>query len=98
MKTHPDDAPPLTAEVLARAEYSVGGKVVRRARGTYTKAGRPPVGEEPKVQISLPLNSDLIDYFRGTPTGMANANERGVAEDGGDVGVLSITPNRLAQP
>jgi uncharacterized protein (DUF4415 family) len=64
MKTHPDDAPPLTAEVLARAEYSVGGKVVRHARGTYTKAGRPLVGEEPKVQISLRLDSDLIDYFR----------------------------------
>jgi uncharacterized protein (DUF4415 family) len=60
----PDDAPPLTPEVLARAEHSVGGKVVRGATGTYAKAGRPPVGEEPKVQVSLRLDSEIIDYFR----------------------------------
>ena len=64
MEDNSDDAPPLTAQVRARAEVSVGGKVVRRATGTYTKAGRPLVGEEPKVQISLRLDSDLIDYFR----------------------------------
>jgi hypothetical protein len=38
------------------------------------------------VQISLRLDSDLIDYFRGRRAGMANADERGVAEDGGDLG------------
>ena len=64
MEIDSDDAPPLTAEVLAHAEHSVGGKVMRRAGGTYAKAGRPPVGEEPKVQISLRLDSDIIDYFR----------------------------------
>ena len=64
MEDDPDDAPPLTPKVLARAEHSVGGKMVRRAGGTYAKAGRPPEGEEPKVQISLRLDSDIIDYFR----------------------------------
>ena len=40
----PDDAPELTEEVAARAQISIGGKVIREATGTLTKPGRPPIG------------------------------------------------------
>ena len=43
--------------------------LARHVTSTYAKAGRPPVGEEPKVQISLRLDSDIIDYFRGDGPG-----------------------------
>jgi hypothetical protein len=53
------------------------------------------------VQISLRLDSDLIDYFRGRRAGMANADERGVAEDGGDLGgkgvKQSVNMSRVTQ-
>jgi hypothetical protein len=49
----------------------------------------------PKVQISLRLDSDLIDYFRERRAGMANADECGVAEDGGVVaGEAQANPKR----
>ncbi len=34
----PDDAPQWTKEQFARAEIAVGGKVVRPAQGTLTRA------------------------------------------------------------
>jgi uncharacterized protein (DUF4415 family) len=61
----PDDAPELTDEILDRAQFSVGGKVIREATGTLTKRGRPPVGDEPKQQVTLRLPRDVIGYFRG---------------------------------
>jgi len=33
----PDDAPVLTAEIAARAEVCEGGKVIRRASGTFSR-------------------------------------------------------------
>jgi uncharacterized protein (DUF4415 family) len=69
----PDDAPLLTREVLARAEYRVNGVVVREATGTYTKdwgkTGRPPVGEEPKQQVSLRLDRDVLAHFKASGPG-----------------------------
>jgi uncharacterized protein (DUF4415 family) len=59
-----DDAPELTDEILDRAQFSVGGKVIREATGTFTKRGRPPVGDEPKQQVTLRLPRDVIGYFK----------------------------------
>lgn len=60
----PDDAPDLTAEVAARAQISIGGKVIRKATGTLTKAGRPPIGDEPKQQVTLRLPRDVLRFFK----------------------------------
>lgn len=57
-----DDAPELTAEVAARGELRIGGKLVRRATGTYT--GRPPLGDAPKQQVTLRIDRDVIEKFR----------------------------------
>lgn len=69
----PDDAPFLTAEIAARAEYRIGERVIRPATGTVTKdfakTGRPPVGEEAKQQVSLRLDRDVIAHFRAGGAG-----------------------------
>jgi uncharacterized protein (DUF4415 family) len=65
----PDDAPPLTAEIAARAELRRDGKLVRAATGTVTKAGRPPLGEAPKEQVSLRLDRDVLAWFRAQGAG-----------------------------
>ena len=44
----PDDAPEWPDEVWDRAEFAIGGKIIRPATGTLTKRGRPPVGDAPK--------------------------------------------------
>jgi len=65
----PDDAPELTAEVAGRAQIAVGGKVVRKATGTYTKRGRPPIGEQSKQQVTLRLAPKVIQYFKESGSG-----------------------------
>jgi uncharacterized protein (DUF4415 family) len=65
----PDDAPELTREVAERARISVGGKVIREATGTLTKRGRPPVGDEPKQQVTLRLAPKVIRYFKQSGEG-----------------------------
>jgi uncharacterized protein (DUF4415 family) len=65
----PDDAPEWTDEMFARAQISVGGKVVREATGTLTKRGRPPVGDEPKQQVTLRLAPKVIRYFKQSGEG-----------------------------
>jgi uncharacterized protein (DUF4415 family) len=65
----PDDAPELTPELAARAQISAGGKVIRKATGTLTKRGRPPVGETPKQQVTLRLPPEVISYFKAGGTG-----------------------------
>jgi uncharacterized protein (DUF4415 family) len=62
-----------------RAEIAIGGKVIRPATGTLTRAftpdeirarrGRPPLGETAKVQQSLRLSKEVIDHFRATGPG-----------------------------
>lgn len=63
-----DDLPEWTDEQFARAEFSVGGKVIRAAQGTLTKAGRP-FAENPKKQVTLRLDPDVIEKFRATGKG-----------------------------
>lgn len=59
-----DDLPEWTDAQLERAELAVGGKVVRPAAGTLTRAGRPPAGETAKQQVTLRLDPDIIALFR----------------------------------
>ena len=59
-----DTPPEWSDEVWERAQISVGGKVVREATGTLTKAGRPPIGDAPKQQVTLRLPREVIAYFK----------------------------------
>lgn len=64
----PDDAPELTAELAAVAEFSIGGKVIRPATGYLgpdgVKLGRPPLRAVAKQQVTLRLDPDVIARFR----------------------------------
>lgn len=60
----PDDAPEWPDDAWDRAEIAAGGKVIRPARGTLTKRGRPPVGDAPKQQVTLRLPREVIAYFK----------------------------------
>lgn len=59
----PDDAPELTEDQLDRAEFAIGGKVIRPAQGTLTKRGRPKLAH-PKVQVSIRFDADVVDAFK----------------------------------
>jgi uncharacterized protein (DUF4415 family) len=75
----PDEAPEWPDEVWDRAEIAIGGKVIRPATGTLTRAftpdeirarrGRPPLGGTAKVQQSLRLSREVLDHFRSTGPG-----------------------------
>ncbi|HYG48633.1 MAG TPA: BrnA antitoxin family protein [Allosphingosinicella sp.] len=75
----PDEAPEWPDEVWDRAEIAVGGKVIRPAAGSLTRAftleeirarrGRPPLGQAAKVQQSLRLSREVLDHFRATGPG-----------------------------
>jgi uncharacterized protein (DUF4415 family) len=60
----PDTAPEIPDDVWEWAQISVGGKVIRKATGTLTKRGRPPIGDEPKQQVTLRLPREVISYFK----------------------------------
>ena len=64
----PDDAPEWTEDHFRFARLSIGGKVVREAVGTWTRPGRPPA-ENPKKQVTVRLDPDVIDKFRATGKG-----------------------------
>jgi uncharacterized protein (DUF4415 family) len=63
-----DDLPEWTDDQFARAQLSIGGKIIREAKGTLTKPGRP-VSENPKKQVTLRLDPDVIEKFRATGKG-----------------------------
>lgn len=75
----PDDAPEWTDDQFARAQLSVGGKVIRPARGTLTEPGPPRILEpykrgrprmaEPKRQVTLRLDHDVVEHFRQSGPG-----------------------------
>jgi len=58
----PDDAPELTDAHFEHAHIYVGDTVVRRARG------RPPIAN-PKRQLTIRLDPDLIERLRATGPG-----------------------------
>ena len=66
--TDPDDSPEWTEDHFRYAQLSVGGKVIREAVGTWTKPGRPP-SENPKKQVTLRLDPDVLEKFRATGKG-----------------------------
>ena len=71
-----EDTPEWTDEQLDRAEIAIGGTVVRPAQGTLTRAGRPPLGDQPKRQVTLRLDPDVIEKFRESGPGwQARMNE-----------------------
>ena len=77
-----EDTPEWTDDQLDRAELSVGGKVLRPANGTLTRAGRPPLGNAAKQQVTLRLDPDVLAKFReGGPgwQGRINAALRAAA-------------------
>lgn len=60
----PDTAPEIPEDAWNRAQISIGGKVIREATGTLTKRGRPPVGDQPKQQVTLRLPAEVVAYFK----------------------------------
>jgi uncharacterized protein (DUF4415 family) len=65
----PDDAPEWPDEVFDSAEISRAGEIVRVASGTLTRRGRPPVGSEPKQQVTLRLPRHVVDHFKADGAG-----------------------------
>ncbi|WP_294007537.1 BrnA antitoxin family protein [Sphingomonas sp.] len=64
-----DDAQEWADDVFDRAKLARGGKVVRKAEGTLTRRGRPPMGEATKQQVTLRLAPKVIDHFKATGAG-----------------------------
>ncbi|HEX6411137.1 MAG TPA: BrnA antitoxin family protein [Sphingomicrobium sp.] len=63
------EVPELGPDFFKRGRIRIGKLVLREAQGTLTKRGRPPQGSGPKVQQSLRLSPEVLDYFRGTGPG-----------------------------
>lgn len=65
----PDTAPEMPDDVWDWAQISIGGKVIREATGTLTKPGRPPIGDQPKQQVTLRLPREVIAFFKAAGPG-----------------------------
>jgi uncharacterized protein (DUF4415 family) len=63
-----DDLPEWSDEQFDQAQFSVAGKVVRPARSTWTHSGRPR-SENPKQQVTLRLDPEVLEKFRATGKG-----------------------------
>jgi uncharacterized protein (DUF4415 family) len=83
-----DEPVEWTDEMFARAQISVGGKVIREATGTLTKRGRPPVGDVPKQQVTLRLPPHVLEHFKaggaGWQTRIGEVLERHAAGTSGE--------------
>ena len=64
----PDDAPKWTEEMFRRAELRSGETIIRPASGTVAKAGRPRLAN-PKKQVTLRLDSEIVERFRAQGKG-----------------------------
>lgn len=65
----PDEAPLLTRAFFDGAEIREGDKIVRPATATMTRMGRPPLGKAAKKQVTLRLDSAVIDAFKAGGAG-----------------------------
>lgn len=65
----PDDATEWTEDQLERAEFAIGGVVVRPAKGTLTQATALSLEREPKEDITLPVDRDVADALRSRGQG-----------------------------
>ena len=63
-----DDLPEWTDEQFARAQFSIAGKIVRPGNGTLTRPGRP-ISDNPKKQVTLRLDPDVLEAYRATGKG-----------------------------
>jgi uncharacterized protein (DUF4415 family) len=75
----PDDAPEWTEDMFERAEFAVGGKVLRPATGTVRGPGRPRA-EKPKMQVSVRLDQDVLAGLRNTGPGWQNRMNEALRE------------------
>lgn len=64
----PDDAPEWTEEMFRTAAVYQGDKLVRPSTGTLKTPGRP-VSQDPKKQVTLRLDPDVLDAFRASGKG-----------------------------
>ncbi|HXA40961.1 MAG TPA: BrnA antitoxin family protein [Phenylobacterium sp.] len=64
----PDDAPELTDDFFDRAELREGDRVLRPADGALTRRGRPRL-DNPKRQVTLRLDGDILDRLRQSGPG-----------------------------
>jgi len=63
------EVPKLGRDFFERAQIRVGDRVLRPADGTFTRRGRPPAGDRPKVQQSLRLSPEVIEHFKAGGAG-----------------------------
>lgn len=63
------EVPELGRDFFERAQIRYKGHIIREADGTFTKRGRPPLGDAAKIQQSLRLSPEVLDYFRSTGPG-----------------------------
>jgi uncharacterized protein (DUF4415 family) len=63
-----EEAPEWTDDQIDRAEFAIGGKVIRPANGTLTKPGRPKK-TDPKKSVHLRLSQDVLAHFRKSGPG-----------------------------
>jgi uncharacterized protein (DUF4415 family) len=64
----PDDAPELGDDFFARAELRDGEEVLRPADGALVRRGRPKLNQ-PKRQVSIRLDSEVVDRLRRSGPG-----------------------------
>lgn len=66
--TDPDDSPEWTEEMFRSAAIYKGGELIRPALGKLGPKGRP-ISDNPKKQVTLRLDPDVIEKFRATGKG-----------------------------
>lgn len=64
----PDDSPEWTEDHFRYAAIYKGDELIRPAVGTFTKPGRPK-SDDPKKQVTLRLDSMVVEAFRATGPG-----------------------------
>ena len=57
----PDDGPELTDEMLDRAVFRRGDRIIRR--------GRPPLGDKAKGVVTMRLDADVLESYRALGPG-----------------------------
>jgi uncharacterized protein (DUF4415 family) len=63
-----DDYVEWSEEMFRAAAIYEGGKLIRPANGTLKSIGRP-LSDNPKKQVTLRLDPDVIEKFRATGKG-----------------------------
>jgi uncharacterized protein (DUF4415 family) len=63
-----DDDVEWTEEMFRMAAVYKGGKLIRPATGTLKTVGRPP-SDNPKKQVTLRLDPEVVEKFRATGKG-----------------------------